>query len=74
VGLADALLLVRRWYPERQIVAVADGGYASLKLLDRCQHLKRPITFLTRLTNYLKTLTVGYHASMIPVYRGGADA
>ena len=25
------LLLVRRWYPEREIVAVADGGYASLK-------------------------------------------
>ena len=24
------LLLVRRWYPKRQIVAVADGGYASL--------------------------------------------
>src|SRR5215213_8043888 len=43
------LLVVRRWYPERQIVAVADGGYASLKLLDRCQHLGRPITFITRL-------------------------
>lgn len=27
------LLLVRRWYPEREIVAVADGGYAALKLL-----------------------------------------
>jgi DDE superfamily endonuclease len=43
------LLLVRRWYPKRQIVAVADGGYASLKLLDRCRHLKRPISFITRL-------------------------
>jgi hypothetical protein len=43
------LLLVRRWYPEREIVAVADGGYASLKLLDRCRHLGRPITFITRL-------------------------
>ena len=43
------LWLVRRWYPERQIVAVADGGYASLKLLDRCQHLKNPIAFITRL-------------------------
>ncbi len=31
------LLLVRRWYPEREIVAeFADGGYAALKLLDRC--------------------------------------
>jgi hypothetical protein len=43
------LSLVRRWYPERQIVAVADGGYASLKLLDRCRHLINPITFITRL-------------------------
>jgi hypothetical protein len=36
------LLVVRRWYPKRQIVAVADGGYASLKLLDRCRRLKSP--------------------------------
>ncbi len=43
------LLVVRRWYPKRQIVAVADGGYASLKLLDRCRRLKKPITFITRL-------------------------
>jgi hypothetical protein len=43
------LLVVRRWHPQRQIVAVADGGYASLKLLDRCRHLKNPITFITRL-------------------------
>ena len=43
------LLLVRRWHPKRHIVAVADGGYASLKLLDRCRHLGRPITFITRL-------------------------
>jgi hypothetical protein len=43
------LVLVRRWQPEREIVAVADGGYASLKLLDRCRRLKRPITFITRL-------------------------
>ncbi|MCA1838201.1 MAG: transposase [Actinobacteria bacterium] len=43
------LLLVRRWLPEREIVAVADGGYASLKLLDRCRSLGNPITFITRL-------------------------
>jgi hypothetical protein len=43
------LLLVRRWYPERELVAVADGGYASLKLLDRCRRLSNPITFITRL-------------------------
>src|SRR3954454_11689021 len=46
---AQLLLLVRRWYPEREIVAVADGGYASLKLLDRCRRLSNPITFITRL-------------------------
>jgi hypothetical protein len=43
------LMLVRRWHPEREIVAVADGGYASLKLLDRCRKLRNPITFITRL-------------------------
>jgi hypothetical protein len=44
------LLLVRRWHPQREIVAVADGGYASLKLLDRCRRLSsNPITFITRL-------------------------
>jgi DDE superfamily endonuclease len=43
------LLQVRRWYPEREIVAVADGAYASLKLLNRCRRLSRPVTFITRL-------------------------
>lgn len=43
------LLLVRRWFPKRKIVAVADAGYASLKLLDRCRSLSDPITFITRL-------------------------
>lgn len=43
------LLLVRRWQPHHQIVCVADGGYASLKLLDRCRRLEKPITFITRL-------------------------
>src|ERR671918_967844 len=43
------LLQVRRWYPKREIVAVADRAYASLKLLDRCRRLRKPITFITRL-------------------------
>lgn len=43
------LLLVRRWSPKREIVAVADSSYASLKLLDRCRMLSNPITFITRL-------------------------
>jgi hypothetical protein len=43
------LLVVRRWQPHRQIVAVSDGGYASLKLLESCRRLSNPITFITRL-------------------------
>ena len=43
------LLLLRRWYPQREIVAVADRAYASLKLLSRCQSLSRPVTFIARL-------------------------
>jgi hypothetical protein len=43
------LLLVRRWYPQREIVAVADRAYASLKLLDRCRSLSKPVTFVSRL-------------------------
>ena len=43
------LLVVRRWYPQREIVAVADSAYASLKLLDQCRKLSDPITFITRL-------------------------
>jgi len=43
------LMVVRRWYPHREIVAVANSTYASLKLLDRCRALSNPITFITRL-------------------------
>src|SRR5215213_3357482 len=43
------LLVLRRWYPQREIVAVADRAYASLKLLDQCRKLSNPITFTTRL-------------------------
>jgi hypothetical protein len=44
------LLLVRRWWPEWEIVAVADSAYASLRLLASCRRfLPRPVTFVTRL-------------------------
>lgn len=43
------LLQLRRWLPDRDIVAVADSGYAVLTLLARCQRLSRPITVITRL-------------------------
>lgn len=44
------LLLVRRWWPEREIVAVADSGYASIRLLAACRRfLPKPVTLVTRL-------------------------
>src|SRR5919112_2428782 len=44
------LLLVRRWWPEREIVAVADSGYACIRLLAACRRfLPKPLTFVTRL-------------------------
>ena len=43
------LLVVRRWWPERAMVAVADSGYAALAFLARCQTLRQPITVITRL-------------------------
>jgi len=43
------LLVLRSWYPQREIVRVADRAYASLKLLSRCRSLSRPVTFVTRL-------------------------
>jgi hypothetical protein len=46
----QALLLVRRWWPECEIVAVADSAYASLRLLASCRRfLPKPVTFVTRL-------------------------
>src|ERR687898_313949 len=43
------LLVVRRWHPKQQIVAVADRAYASLKVLDQSRKLSDPITFIPRL-------------------------
>jgi DDE superfamily endonuclease len=47
----QALLLVRRWWPEREIVAVADSAYAGLQLLASCRRFlpKKPVKFITRL-------------------------
>jgi DDE superfamily endonuclease len=45
----QSLLLVRRWWPERAIVAVADSGYATIALLSRLARLSKPITMVTRL-------------------------
>ena len=43
------LFLVRRWWPERALVVVADSTYACLTLLARCRALPNPITVVTRL-------------------------
>jgi DDE superfamily endonuclease len=45
----QSLFLVRRWWPEREIVAVADSGYAAISLLDRLARLSKPIAVVTRL-------------------------
>jgi hypothetical protein len=40
---------LRRWLPERDLVAVGDGSYAALDLLHDCQSLSNPVTMVTRL-------------------------
>jgi hypothetical protein len=47
---ARQLLLVgRRWWPERAIVAVADSTYAALEFLAACRSWRAPVTVVTRL-------------------------
>jgi DDE superfamily endonuclease len=53
------ILLVRRWWPDRQLVVVADGAYARLRLLARCRSLPNPVTFVTRLAPRRCTLRTG---------------
>jgi len=43
------LLAVRRWWPERDLVAVADSSYAALEFLAACRAWRRPVTVVTRL-------------------------
>ena len=45
----QALLLLRRWLPQRALVVVADSGYAAIALLARCARLANPIAVVTRL-------------------------
>jgi len=40
---------VRRWQPGNEIILVGDGGYAAVVLVQRCQRLKRPVCFISRL-------------------------
>ena len=43
------LLVVRRWWPERPIVAVADATHAALEFLAACRAWPNPVTVVTRL-------------------------
>src|SRR5438067_9216159 len=43
------LLQLRRWLPDRDLIAVADSTYAALDLLAACAGLPQPITVITRL-------------------------
>jgi hypothetical protein len=43
------LLVVRRWWPKRAIVAVADSTYAALEFLAACRAWRAPVTVVTRL-------------------------
>jgi hypothetical protein len=45
----QGLGLIRRWWPDRGIIALADNTYAALDLLAACQHHPQPITVITRL-------------------------
>jgi hypothetical protein len=43
------LRVVRRWWPERTLVAVADSTYAALEFLAACRSWADPVTVVTRL-------------------------
>jgi hypothetical protein len=43
------LLQLRRWLPDRALVAVADSTYAALDLLAACAGLPHPVVVITRL-------------------------
>ncbi len=45
----QALLLLRRWLPQRPLIVVADSGYAAIALLARCASRAHPVTLITRL-------------------------
>jgi hypothetical protein len=45
----QTLLQMRRWLPMRQLVIVADSGFAVIALLARLQRLPNPVCLITRL-------------------------
>ena len=43
------LVCLRRWLPDRDLVVVADGGYAKREFLRHCQNMSKPIVVVTKL-------------------------
>ena len=41
------LVCLRRWLPDRDLVVVADGGYAKREFLRHCQSMSKPIVVVT---------------------------
>lgn len=47
--IGQMIAVVRRWFPDRAIVLVVDGGLAAVKLGLRCCRLAVPVTYVSRL-------------------------
>lgn len=43
------IAVVRRWYPEREIIIAADGGFAAVALVQHCQRKHIKATLVSRL-------------------------
>ena len=43
------LVCLRRWLPDRDLVVVADGGYAKREFLRHCQGMSKPVVVVTKL-------------------------
>jgi hypothetical protein len=41
--------LLRRWYPEREIIVTGDGGFAAVPLVQHCQRKHIKVTLVSRL-------------------------
>lgn len=47
--IGQMIRVVRRWFPDRAIVLVVDGGLVAVKLGLRCCRLAVPVTYVSRL-------------------------
>ena len=63
------LVLLRRWCPDRAIIAGADSSYAAPELLAACQGWPQPVTVITRLR-----LDAALYEPAPPGARGSAAA